>query len=100
MAYVHIYDIFLWLLFCRVVSAQTSVNTTHIDPQTLASSNAIFKIGFFSPTNSTNRYVGIWYNVSGSDGELEVVWVANKDNPLSETSGVLNISEDGNLQQR
>ncbi|KAK9706612.1 hypothetical protein RND81_07G138900 [Saponaria officinalis] len=101
MAYVqHIHVIFLCLLFYRFVSAQTSVNTTHslIDPQTLVSSNALFKLGFFSLTNSTNRYVGIWYNVSDSDGELEVVWVANRDNPLSDSSGVLNISEDGNLQ--
>ncbi|KAL2932328.1 hypothetical protein RDABS01_037738 [Bienertia sinuspersici] len=50
------------------------------------------------PTNSTNRYVGIWYSVGDSDHGLEVVWVANRDNPLNDTSGVLKISDDGNLQ--
>ncbi|KAL9243555.1 hypothetical protein vseg_017429 [Gypsophila vaccaria] len=68
------------------------------DPNTLVSSNGIFKLGFFSPAKLTNRYVGIWYNVSDSDGELEVVWVANRGDPLSDSSGVLQIWDDGNLQ--
>ena len=29
---------------------------------TLVSKNGSFSLGFFSPGNSTNRYLGIWYN--------------------------------------
>ncbi|KAG2685197.1 hypothetical protein I3760_10G113300 [Carya illinoinensis] len=64
------------------------------DPEIIISNGGDFKLGFFSPTNSTYRYVGIWYaKVSAS----HVVWVANRDRPLKTSSGILNISEDGNL---
>ncbi|KAL2932192.1 hypothetical protein RDABS01_037602 [Bienertia sinuspersici] len=36
-------------------------------------------------------------NVNDSD-ELEVIWIANRNNPISDSSGVLNISKDGDLQ--
>jgi len=78
----------------------TSVNITSTlflrDLDEITSSNNDFKLGIFNPTNSTNRYVGIWYN-TGYDA-LDVVWVANRDNPLKDSSEVLTASEDGNLQ--
>lgn len=40
------------------------------------------------------RYVGIWYN---KVSEQTVVWVANRDTPLNDTSGVLSINNHGNL---
>ncbi|XP_058197242.1 G-type lectin S-receptor-like serine/threonine-protein kinase At1g11330 isoform X2 [Rhododendron vialii] len=44
--------------------------------------------------NTTNRYIGIWY----SNIPLRtVVWVANRDRPLTDSSGTLIISDDGNL---
>ncbi|KAA3489068.1 G-type lectin S-receptor-like serine/threonine-protein kinase [Gossypium australe] len=53
-----------------------------------------FVLGFFSPANSRYRYVGIWhYQVSIQT----VVWVANRENPINETSGTLSISSPGNL---
>ncbi|KAL2932335.1 hypothetical protein RDABS01_037745 [Bienertia sinuspersici] len=67
------------------------------DPETILSNNSVFRIGFFSPIDSTNHYVGIWYNIEGSD-TLEVVWVANRNNPIKDSSGVLQVSEDGNIQ--
>ena len=84
--------------YLNFVSATINITTKQFlkDPETLVSDNAIYKIGIFS-TNSTNRYVGIWYNIEASD-ELEIVWVANRDNPVNDTSGVLKVSEDGNLQ--
>ncbi|XP_074272108.1 uncharacterized protein LOC141596015 isoform X2 [Silene latifolia] len=69
------------------------------DPETLVSSNAIFQLGFFSPTNSTSRYLGIWFNNKlNSENSLEVVWVANRDSPVKDSSAVFKISDDGNLQ--
>ncbi|KAI6668203.1 hypothetical protein NL676_028535 [Syzygium grande] len=48
----------------------------------------------FSPGNSSHRYVGIWYyQVS----EQTVLWVANRETPISGTSGALSIDSDGNL---
>ena len=53
-----------------------------------------FALGFFSPGNSRSRFVGIWYN---KISEQTVVWIANRDTPLNDTSGVLSIDKRGNL---
>ncbi|MED6122144.1 hypothetical protein PIB30_037025 [Stylosanthes scabra] len=53
-----------------------------------------FALGFFSPTNSKSRYVGIWFN---NISQQTVVWVANRDNPLNTTSGLLSVNNHGNL---
>ncbi|KAB2637494.1 G-type lectin S-receptor-like serine/threonine-protein kinase [Pyrus ussuriensis x Pyrus communis] len=63
------------------------------DGDFLVSKNETFVLGFFRPKISTNRYVGIWYKFS----EDMVVWVANRDNPINSSSGVLSIGSDGNL---
>ncbi|CAO2823532.1 unnamed protein product [Amaranthus hypochondriacus] len=65
------------------------------DNDTIVSSQSTFKLGFFSPPNTTNRYLGIWYNKLPV---LDVIWVANRMNPLKDSSGVVQISKDGNLQ--
>ncbi|CAL5411096.1 unnamed protein product [Camellia sinensis] len=64
------------------------------DCESIISSNKVFQLGFFSPVNTTNRYVGIWYN---NIPVRTVVWVANRDRPLIDSSGSLMISKDGNL---
>jgi hypothetical protein len=64
------------------------------DSETIISNGGDFKLGFFSPPNSTDRYVGIWY---AEISVLTVVWVANRNNPLKNSSGILTISKDGNL---
>ncbi|KAK3188160.1 hypothetical protein Dsin_027721 [Dipteronia sinensis] len=63
------------------------------DPETITSNGSVFILGFFSPGNSSNRYVGIWY-IKKSE---PVVWIANRNKPLHDASGVVAISEDGNL---
>ncbi|XVF42896.1 hypothetical protein PTKIN_Ptkin01aG0402700 [Pterospermum kingtungense] len=65
------------------------------DPENITSSNGVFRLGFFSLPNSTNRYVGMWYNVGSP--ESSVIWVANKNKPLKDNSGFVMIAEDGNL---
>ncbi|KAG5032928.1 hypothetical protein JHK82_016498 [Glycine max] len=65
------------------------------DGETLVSAGGITKVGFFSPGNSTRRYLGIWYtNVS----PITVVWVANRNSPLENNSGVLKLNEKGILE--
>ncbi|KAK6149826.1 hypothetical protein DH2020_017351 [Rehmannia glutinosa] len=64
------------------------------DPETIVSSGKIYRLGFFSPANTTNRYIGIWNNVS----DTSIVWVANRDKPLVNNSiGAITVSEDGNI---
>ncbi|XP_024193107.1 G-type lectin S-receptor-like serine/threonine-protein kinase RKS1 isoform X3 [Rosa chinensis] len=64
------------------------------DGDVLVSGREIFALGFFSAGNSSNRYVGVWYNQISNQ---TVVWVANRDNPVPDTSGVLSINGDGGL---
>ncbi|KAL2927912.1 hypothetical protein RDABS01_007238 [Bienertia sinuspersici] len=91
-----------WLVFlvyfCRdLCCAIDSITTTKFvhDPQSIVSKNGTYKLGFFSPKNSPNRYIGIWFN---QIPVRTVVWVANRNKPIKDSSGVLKISEDGNLQ--
>ncbi|KAI9199048.1 hypothetical protein LWI28_026498 [Acer negundo] len=84
--------------FCSEFVAVDAIDTITAsqplrDTETITSSNSAFQLGFFSPVNSTNRYVGIWYN----DKSEAVIWVANRNRPLKDASGVVTISEDGNL---
>ncbi|KAK8675387.1 hypothetical protein V6N13_033454 [Hibiscus sabdariffa] len=62
--------------------------------QVIVSAGNIFALGFFSPGSSTNRYVGIWYY---QIPVKTVVWVANRDNPINDSSGILRIDAGGNL---
>ncbi|KAL4628701.1 hypothetical protein ACB092_05G258800 [Castanea dentata] len=67
------------------------------DPDYIISRGGAFRLGFFSPVNSTNRYLGIWYNKISVVTYFSVVWVANRERPIKDSSGVLTIYEDGNL---
>lgn len=62
-----------------------------VDGQTLVSAENRFELGFFGPSRSSNvkRYVGIWY----TSNPQTVVWVANRESPLSDKSGVLHIAD-------
>ncbi|XP_065877704.1 G-type lectin S-receptor-like serine/threonine-protein kinase At4g27290 isoform X2 [Euphorbia lathyris] len=64
------------------------------DTQTLVSPGRKFELGFFSPSNSDFRYLGIWYK---NIPVQTVVWVANRDNPLSNSSGFLTFNDDGKI---
>ncbi|CAL8139745.1 unnamed protein product [Prunus armeniaca] len=62
--------------------------------QTIVSAGGVFELGFFKPGNSSNYYIGIWYK---KVSVRTVVWVANREQPISDRfSSVLKIS-DGNL---
>ncbi|KAI3860306.1 hypothetical protein MKX03_030987, partial [Papaver bracteatum] len=84
------------LLGSASVVGTTITQTQFItDPETIVSSkDGIFRLGFFSLGDSLNRYVGIWYNnIPGPT----IVWVANRDHPLNDSTGVFKIAGDGNL---
>ncbi|GMN61950.1 hypothetical protein TIFTF001_031032 [Ficus carica] len=62
--------------------------------KTLVSSGGRFELGFFSPGNSKNRYLGIWYK---NIPIQTVVWVANRCDPIPDSSGLLTMNTTGNL---
>ncbi|CAI0407290.1 unnamed protein product [Linum tenue] len=64
------------------------------DGSLVISKGGKFALGFFSPGRSSNRYLGIWYH--NKPGQAPV-WVANRNNPINGTSGVLSSDGYGNL---
>ena len=94
---------FTLLLFCLPLlnimadsTARDTINTLQSisDGETLISADETFALGFFSPGTSKNRYVGIWYNKVPT---MTVVWVANRNKPLTDSSGVLKVNDTGIL---
>ncbi|XP_066383951.1 G-type lectin S-receptor-like serine/threonine-protein kinase B120 [Miscanthus floridulus] len=65
---------------------------------TLISDDGTFALGFFSPSNSTQKhfyYVGIWYNNIPKDN---VMWVANRATPVTDpSSATLALTNTSNL---
>ncbi|CAN6545505.1 unnamed protein product [Malus baccata var. baccata] len=81
------------------ISAATALGTTITpsgyirDGETLVSVGRSYELGFFSPGKSKSRYLGIWY----TDSTDAVVWVANRETPLGDSSGLLKLTEQGVL---
>ncbi|XP_050208520.1 G-type lectin S-receptor-like serine/threonine-protein kinase RKS1 isoform X4 [Mercurialis annua] len=71
-----------------------TINQTLNDSNILISKQDKFALGFFSPANSTYRYLGIWYYKVGPN---PVVWVANRNHGINDSSGVLSVNRNGNL---
>ena len=82
----------LALPFCTPADTITPTRPLR-DGDFLVSKGARFALGFFSPSNSSHRYVGLWYYSISTT----VVWVLNRDDPINDTSGVLSINTRGNL---
>ena len=77
-----------------IIFQNQSISDGQTPGQTLVSMRKEFVLGFFSPGASSNRYVGIWHN---DVSERRVVWVANRNNPLQDTSGILKFDNSSNL---
>ncbi|KAF5482134.1 hypothetical protein F2P56_002725 [Juglans regia] len=69
------------------------------EAETLISLNRVFELGFFSSggTPSSSHYLGIWFK---NDPNKKPVWVANREYPLLDSSGILSIRHDGNMEIR
>ncbi|KAI7746525.1 hypothetical protein M8C21_016367, partial [Ambrosia artemisiifolia] len=70
------------------------VNQTIRYNETIVSPQETFELGFFSPPNSMNHYVGIWYK---KIPKRTYVWVANRNTPLTDTFGELTLTLQGVL---
>ncbi|XP_050207991.1 G-type lectin S-receptor-like serine/threonine-protein kinase At2g19130 [Mercurialis annua] len=91
--------VFMCLLFslnlhvCYAADRITASQSLSGD-QTIVSRGGIFKLGFFKPGNSSKFYIGMWYN---RVSQQTLVWVANRETPVSDRfSSELRVS-DGNL---
>lgn len=101
--------LFISFLFCSFLLRTSFVGSSAEDTITfssflsdeakgsLVSAGGVFELGFFTPNGSfdSRRYVGIWYYNSNPK---TVVWVANRESPLSGTNGVFAVSKNGNLK--
>ncbi|KAK0579763.1 hypothetical protein LWI29_031046 [Acer saccharum] len=82
----HFCAILLFIFFITIsASATDTISATQslTSGKTLVSSDDVFELGFFSTGNPNKWYLGIWYK------NLPVrtyVWVANRDNPLANSS--------------
>lgn len=76
------------------ISQGESIRDGQSSSRTLVSAGETFELGFFSPKNSTSRFVGIWYR---NIPDRPVVWVANRARPIHDRTGVLRLGEDGDL---
>ncbi|KAJ8628295.1 hypothetical protein MRB53_021602 [Persea americana] len=75
-----------------IAAQDTITSSTSLSANdTLTSAGSTFVLGFFTRRNST--YLGVWYKKISIQ---TVVWVANRDTPLSKSTGVLMI-DGGNL---
>ncbi|KAL1215960.1 G-type lectin S-receptor-like serine/threonine-protein kinase [Cardamine amara subsp. amara] len=91
--------LFACLLLFNIFSGFSYAGITKESPlsigQTLSSSNGVYELGFFSPNNSqSHQYVGIWFK--GITPQV-VVWVANREKPVTDSIANLTISSNGSL---
>lgn len=88
-------DLFIVLLHILLFGVSLSVSDDLLAPakplifpdEKLTSNDGVFALGFFSPNNSSSTrfyYLGIWYD-NVPEAERRVVWVANRDNPITIT---------------
>ena len=87
---------YLLFLFSKVSLAGDRITPSQniSGARTLVSNNGSFELGFFSLVNSNNHYLGIWYK---KISVRTVVWVANRLNPINDSSGLLMINRTGSL---
>ncbi|KAI8010274.1 G-type lectin S-receptor-like serine/threonine-protein kinase [Camellia lanceoleosa] len=86
-------SLFSILIISNAVDIITKTQSV-IGNNTIVSSGGSFEMGFFSPGNSRNTYLGIWYK---KISVRTIVWVANREIPLVNSSGILTIIDRGIL---
>ncbi|CAN1319151.1 G-type lectin S-receptor-like serine/threonine-protein kinase At1g61370 [Linum perenne] len=95
------FALFLFLTNFLLCSSLTNNLTSSSLPlllnQTLTSQNEVFELGFFAPdrNRSRNLYLGIRFKQTSPQ---TIVWVANREAPVTEESARLLVNGDGNLE--
>ena len=88
--------LFLTLVLLAQSFARDTITPTQplSDDQLLVSTAGTFALGFFSPANSTSKYVGIWYSKIPVQ---TLVWVANREAPITSSNTSLQLTDNGTL---
>ncbi|KAJ0666914.1 putative protein kinase RLK-Pelle-SD-2b family [Helianthus annuus] len=81
-------NLLILLCFSLIVSLTSGADTISAHQsltgnQTIISKGGNFELGFFRAGNSSNYYIGIWYKQVSSDPPT-IVWVANRETPISD----------------
>ncbi|PON40091.1 S-locus glycoprotein [Trema orientale] len=94
--------LFLFAIF-GLITLTTTASSSSVDSlssiqsltndQTLVSAGQVFELGLFKP-GSSGWYLGIWYKKIPVQ---TVVWVANRDTPLSNSSATLKFRDRGSI---
>ncbi|XP_030510041.1 G-type lectin S-receptor-like serine/threonine-protein kinase At4g27290 [Cannabis sativa] len=94
-----LYFLFFFVLFRATFAIVEIENLRPLqimrDDTIMVSTEGTFELGFFTPSSSKNRYLGIWFRKIPVP---TVVWVANRCKPINDSSGILTINETGNLE--
>lgn len=86
------YSCLLFILGAFAANDTITASQSIRDRETLVSVGGTFELGFFSPGTSAKRYLGIWYKTVSP---RTVAWVANRETPLTDRSGFLNVTSKG-----
>nr|AFP33771.1 SRK [Arabidopsis kamchatica subsp. kamchatica] len=93
----HSYIFFVFLFFVLVLFPAFSISANTLSAtesltissnKTIVSPGGVFELGFFKLLGDS-WYIGIWYK---KIPQRTYVWVANRDNPLSNSIGILKLS--------
>ncbi|KAJ6843610.1 receptor-like serine/threonine-protein kinase SD1-8 [Iris pallida] len=89
------------ILLITLLITTTTIGKDTITPtqplaynETLVSSNGQYTLGFFTPAGSNNCYLGLWYSKITAQ---TILWVANRDKPVANSTGILSITSTGSL---
>nr|XP_048323631.1 G-type lectin S-receptor-like serine/threonine-protein kinase SD1-1 [Ziziphus jujuba var. spinosa] len=91
-AFIGIHLLFPFFKFSTAVDAITQAQFIS-DGRSLTSKDGNFELGFFSPANSSSRFLGIW---NRKIPLRTVSWIANVHKPINDSSGILMINGSGN----
>ncbi|KAK9059755.1 hypothetical protein SSX86_020459 [Deinandra increscens subsp. villosa] len=92
--------LFIALILLLSLDCAAALDTISADHEirdggkTLVSEGEMFELGFFSPGKSENRYLAIWYKKISYG---TAVWVANRETPITDRSGILKLTRKGKL---
>ncbi|KAL5063103.1 hypothetical protein RYX36_024840 [Vicia faba] len=93
------HEVLVLIFFCSIIpifsKQYTLVPNQFIQHhETLVSAAGTFEAGFFNFGDPQRQYFGIWYKTISP---TTIVWVANRDTPVQNSTGLLKLTDQGNL---
>ncbi|KAI5410740.1 variant 2, G-type lectin S-receptor-like serine/threonine-protein kinase SD1-1 [Lathyrus oleraceus] len=93
------HKVLMLIFFCSILPIFSEQNTLAPNQfiryhETIVSAGGIFEAGFFNFGDPQRQYFGIWYK---SISPRTIVWVANRDTPVHNSTGLLKLNDQGTL---